>query len=58
MILKGKLHKGLHEYKGFVGDVVEVEISNEDVVEQLSEKEKFNLASKLLIKPTKKVKDV
>ena len=55
IILKGKLHRGLHEYKGFVGDTAEIEISNEEILAQLSEKEKFNLASKLLIKPTRRV---
>lgn len=33
--------------------LVEIEISNDEVLAQLSEKERYNLASKLLIKPTK-----
>jgi len=48
MKLIGKLIKG-----GPGVGQAEIEISNDEILAQLSEKEKFNLATKLLIKPTK-----
>jgi hypothetical protein len=48
MKLIGKLIKG-----GPGPGQVEIDISNDEILAQISEKERFNLASKLLIKPTK-----
>lgn len=49
MKLKGKL---LTKEIGF--GWVEIEITTDEVLAQISEKEKFNLAHKLLVKPTKR----
>ena len=54
MKLKGKFYRFM-EYKPIKDQgEAEIEISSDEILAQLSEKEKFNLASKLLIKPTRR----
>jgi hypothetical protein len=56
MKLEGYL-LGYNQTKGPATGRAQIEITGDEILAQISEKERFNLATKLMIRPTKQIHD-